>query len=231
MKIVRSARNEVVVPWSSGIGRADRLDRAGRHAALVLLPVELAVAPHLDPAPLGERVDDRGADAVQAAGDLVAAAAELAAGVEDGHDHLQRRLVHASACLSTGMPRPLSVTVTTPSAPMRDDDRVAVAAQRLVDRVVDDLAHQVVQAALIGAADVHAGAAAHGLQPLQHLDGARRRRLGSWFSWSLPPVSTPSGSTLSTDTFGAMSASRRAIPAPASPDRSPRIRDGDPARA
>ena len=37
----------------------------------------------------GERVDDRDADAVEAAGDLVAAAAELAAGVEDGVDDLE----------------------------------------------------------------------------------------------------------------------------------------------
>ena len=37
---------------------------------------------------LGERVDDGRSDAVQSAGDLVGAAAELASGVEDGHDGL-----------------------------------------------------------------------------------------------------------------------------------------------
>jgi hypothetical protein len=51
----------------------------------------VAVAPHLDDELLGERVDDRRADAVEAAGDLVAAAvAELAAGVQDGEDDLDR---------------------------------------------------------------------------------------------------------------------------------------------
>ena len=48
-----------------------------------------------------------------------------------------------------------------------DDDAVAVAGQRLVDRVVDDLEDHVVQAgAVIGVADVHAGALAHRIKTL-----------------------------------------------------------------
>ena len=47
---------------------------------------------------------------------------------------------------------------------------VAVAGQRLVDGVVHDLPDQVVQAALAGGADVHAGALADRLEPLEHLD-------------------------------------------------------------
>ena len=43
--------------------------------------------PHLQP--LAQGVDHAGAHAVEAAGHLVAAAAELAAGVEDGEHHLQ----------------------------------------------------------------------------------------------------------------------------------------------
>ena len=39
----------------------------------------------------GERVHDRSADAVEAAGDFVAFAAELAARVERRHDGLERR--------------------------------------------------------------------------------------------------------------------------------------------
>ena len=42
----------------------------------------------LDVEPGGQRVDHRGADAVQAAGGDVRAAAELAAGVQLGDDHL-----------------------------------------------------------------------------------------------------------------------------------------------
>ena len=36
--------------------------------------------------------------------------------------------------------------------------------------VVDDLGEEVVQGLLVGAADIHAGAAAHRFQTLQHLD-------------------------------------------------------------
>ena len=70
---------------------ADDLDVGQRDAALELLAVDLAVAAHLGDEPLGERVDDRDADAVQAAGDLVAVAAELAAGVQLRQHDRQRR--------------------------------------------------------------------------------------------------------------------------------------------
>ena len=56
-----------------------------------LLAVHLAVAPDLGDKPFGERVHDRDADAVQAAGDLVAVAAELPAGMELRQDDRQRR--------------------------------------------------------------------------------------------------------------------------------------------
>ena len=49
-------------------------------------------------------------------------------------------------------------------------DPVGVAGQRLVHGVVDHLGEQVMQRLLVGAADIHAGAAADGLEPLQHLD-------------------------------------------------------------
>ena len=49
----------------------------------------------------------------------------------------------------------------------RHVDGVAEAGQRLVDRVVHDLLHQVVQAALAGGADVHAGPLADRLEPFE----------------------------------------------------------------
>ena len=79
--------------------------------ALVALLVDLAVAPDLEVEPLGQRVDDRDADAVQAAGDLVAVVVELAAGVQHRQDDFGGRLA-ALVHRSTGMPRPLSTTVT-----------------------------------------------------------------------------------------------------------------------
>ena len=47
------------------------------------------------------------------------------------------------------------------------------AGQGLVDRVVDDLPEAVHEAALVGRADVHAGALAHGLEALEDLEVAR----------------------------------------------------------
>ena len=64
------------------VGRPDLGHLALRDAAGELLAVDLAVELDLGDEPLGERVDDRDADAVQAARHLVALAAELAAGVQ-----------------------------------------------------------------------------------------------------------------------------------------------------
>ena len=66
---------------------------ASGHAVVVALAPDVALAADLDVEPAGERVDDGDADAVQTAGDRVAAAAELAAGVQDGEDDLDGRLL------------------------------------------------------------------------------------------------------------------------------------------
>ena len=91
------AQKRVVVPvssvascFSSGPGGDPHLEG--------LEPAE-AVALDLDLDALGQRVDDRDADAVQAAGDLVAGAAELAAGVQDGeYDGDRRQLLALAGC-------------------------------------------------------------------------------------------------------------------------------------
>ena len=63
-----------------------------RRAALVALLVDLAVAPDFEVERLRQRVDDRHADAVQAAGHLVAVVVELAAGVQDRQHDFGGRL-------------------------------------------------------------------------------------------------------------------------------------------
>ena len=117
-----------------------------RLAALVVLRPDVAVGLDFEVQALGERVDDGDADAVQAAGDLVAAAvAELAAGVEDGEDDLGRR----PALLLHRPHRDAAAVVDDGAAVVRVEDDahlVAVAGERLVDRVVDDLVDEVVQA-------------------------------------------------------------------------------------
>jgi len=55
----------------------------------------------------------------------------------------------------------------------RDPDVVAEAGHRLIDGVVHDLDDQVMEAALVRAADVHARAAPDRLQPFEDLDITR----------------------------------------------------------
>jgi hypothetical protein len=142
-----------------------------RQPARELLHEKLAVAGDLHPKVIGKRVDHRDADAVQTARGLVGLARELAARVQRAEDHLQRALVGE-----------LRMRVDGDAAPVvADGDRMVfmhlhldaggVARHRLVHGVVEHLGHQMVQGALIGAADIHARTLAHGLQPLQHLDG------------------------------------------------------------
>lgn len=58
----------------------------------------------------------------------------------------------------------------------RDLDPVGMTGDGFVHRIVEHFRREVVQGALVRAANVHAGAAADGLKPLQHLD--RRTIIG-----------------------------------------------------
>ena len=152
------------------LGDADGRQLRRRIAAPVLLVVGLAVALDLELQPLGQRVDDRHADAVQTARDLVARVIELAARVQHGHHDLgggsllDRVLADGDAA-AVVLDRDRAVEVDD------DVDAIAEAGERLVDGVVDDLVDHVVQArAVIGVADVHARPLAHRLQALQDLD-------------------------------------------------------------
>ena len=150
------------------LGGAGDVEIADRRAALVALLVHLAVAPDLELEPLRQRVDDRDADAVQAAGDLVGGVLELAAGVEHRqHDFGGRTaaLVHvhgnAAAVVDDG-DRAVDVD--------RDVDVPAEPGQRFVDRVVDDFVDEVVQPGWPGRPDVHRRPLADGLETFEDLD-------------------------------------------------------------
>ena len=142
--------------------------RLGYLAAGELHLINLPVLVHAHFQPVAERVHHARAHAVQAAGDLVSAAAELAAGVQYGVHDLKSRLaglalyVHGDAA---------AVVRHADNVPRLDGDLyvIAISGEGFVDGVIDDLVHQVVQSAGAGGADVHAGAEAHGLQPLEHL--------------------------------------------------------------
>src|SRR4029453_4481456 len=130
--------------------------------------VALAVLVDLAHQPAGQGVDDRHTDAVEAAGHLVAVAAELAAAVQLGERDLDARQLVLRVDVGGDAP----AVVDHPAATVGqqgDVDAVAVAGHGLVDRVVDDLPHEVVQARRTGRADVHAGALADRLPALEDL--------------------------------------------------------------
>ena len=142
-----------------------------RDAALEFLRVDLAVAADLDAHRLREGIDDRRPHAVEAAGDLVGSAAELPACVEGGHDGFEGG--PAGGCVQVCGD---AATVVADGDGVvfveRDEDMIAIVGHGLVDGVVHDLVHEMVEATLVGAADVHAGPPANGLQPFEDLDVA-----------------------------------------------------------
>ncbi len=159
--------------------------------------VVLAVAVDLDDEPRGEGVDDRDADAVEAARHLVALAAELAATVELGEGDLDAG--HLLLLVDVG--GDAAPVVDHPAAAVGqqgDVDPGGVAGHGLVDRVVDHLPHAVVQAGGPGAADVHAGALADRVETLQdlHVVGpvgpVRLRHEATSFSWWARRLRRPS---------------------------------------
>ena len=161
------------------------LERAFRATTRVVLPPQPLVARHLDRQRLGERVDHREADAVQPSRCGVHLVAELPAGVQRGQDHFQRRDILVFR-MRIDRDAPAVVPDRRRAVVVEHDlDPARVAGDRLVHRIVEQFGDEVMQRPLIGAADKHAGPAAHRLQPLQYLDVVRRvvaitgrRRLG-----------------------------------------------------
>ena len=150
--------------------RPDFLRRPERLPLLEPLLPFGAVAAHRRDQLLRQRVDDARADAVQAAGGLVVVVVELAARVEHREDHFQRAL----------LARPVLVDRNAPPIVLDRDRRTVlvkghpdvrgVPVHRLVDRVVENLPDEVMQAGAADAADVHARAAANRLEPFEDGD-------------------------------------------------------------
>ncbi len=134
-----------------------QLDVALRHAALVDLAIQAAAAGDLDFQRFRQRIRDRDADAVQAAGSFIGIAAEFSARMQRRHDDFERRFFlelrmildrNAAAVVGDG---DKAVVVHL------DLDEGRMARDCFVHRVVDDFGEQVMQRALVGAADIHAG--------------------------------------------------------------------------
>ncbi len=104
---------------------------------MIALPPDVTLAPDLDVEPARQCIHYGAADAVEAAGDRVSAAAELSAGVQDGqHDLDGRLLLHR-----VDVDRDAATVVDHAHSAVRQDrhlDVVGVAGKSLIDRVVDD---------------------------------------------------------------------------------------------
>jgi hypothetical protein len=108
---------------------------------------------------------------VQTAGDLVVGGVELAAGVQLGEDDLDGG--HPFAVGDHVVDRNAAAVIDDGDGVVDVDgdiDARGVSAERLVDRVVDDLVDQVVQAHLAGGADVHGRTQADRSQAFEHGD-------------------------------------------------------------
>ena len=150
--------------------RAKLLQLALRQAAREHHAVELLAARHLDFADVGQRVDHRNADAVQTARGVVRLAVELAARVQHAHDDFERALVLELRMRIDGHAATVVGDRQEAFLVEFDLDPRGVSGDRLVHGVIDHLGEEVMHGLLVGAADVHAGAAAHRLKALQDLD-------------------------------------------------------------
>ena len=106
---------------------------------------------------------------MQARRDLVAAAAKFAARVQHSID--DRHGGQARLVLNADRNAAAVVGDVDDVAGLYDDvDAVAEPRERLIDGVVDNLIHEVMQPAHTGRADIHARALADRFEPFEHLD-------------------------------------------------------------
>ncbi len=144
--------------------------RSGNALGIFLLP-DGAIAADLEIELLGERVDAAHADAVKTAGNLVGRAVELSSGMQYGHYNLSRGktlAIHVHFIYGNA------------AAVVNDGDRVVemnrhvdlagISSQGFVDRVVNNLIDQMVQAHLTRGADVHSGTLANRFHATENLD-------------------------------------------------------------
>ncbi len=173
--LVRLEADQRPAPVHDG---AELLQLALRLAALELHGVKLLAARDLDVQRLRQGVHDGDADPVQPARRVVNLALELAARMQRREDHLERRLRLVLRVRVDGDATAVVGDRQEAIGPELDLDPARVPGDRLVHAIVDHLGEKVVQRLLVGAADVHAGAPAHGLEAFEHLDVGGRVLVG-----------------------------------------------------
>ena len=165
-RVVRPELHErtglALLPVTRSLLLGDHMHRSQRFAFRIILAVDLAVTIDLHVHLRRERVHAAHTHTVQTTGHLVAVFIELTTGVEHGHHDLQRRFmllrVHIYRNTTT-------VILHGDGVILVDMNRYLVAetGERLVDRVIHYLIHQVVQTLQRDIADIHRRPLAHRL--------------------------------------------------------------------
>ena len=148
---------------------SDNLQRIHGHAAFIPLLINLALFENADLQPLGERVDDRRAYAVQTAGYFVTPAAELSAGVKDCEHNFYGR--------DSGL---MIYTNGNAASVVTDGDGIALVnchfnmvagtCKSLINRVVHYLIDEMMEASGRGGTDVHTRSLADCLKTFENLN-------------------------------------------------------------
>ncbi len=128
------------------------------------------VASDFDADVVGQGVHHGNTDAVEATRGLIGFTGEFAARVEGAKDHFERRFVRELRMRIDGDAPAIVAHGDGAVLEKFDFDAVGVACDSLVHRVIQNFGHEVVERAFVGAADIHAGAFAHGFQTLENLD-------------------------------------------------------------
>ena len=151
------------------VGIAHNLHVVERLSLLVFLLVDVTVAIYLRHHVRRKCVHAAHTHAVESARHLVGALVELTAGMQHGHHHFERALVHLLVLIY----RNAAAVVHYGDGIIFVDGYLyvcAVTGHCLVDRVVHGLVHQVVQTFFGDVSNIHCRAFAHGFQALKHLD-------------------------------------------------------------
>ncbi|MNV67408.1 hypothetical protein D3C71_1602110 [compost metagenome] len=145
--------------------------------AFIFLAVYLTLELNGSRQVLGQRVNNRNAYTVETAGYFITFAAEFAAGMQ----HRKHNLKSGAFGFFLFTDRNTTAVIDDRYAVVlmdNDINFVAITGQGLVNAVVDDFPHQVMQAAGAGGADIHTGPLAHRFKAFQHLNLVLVVRIG-----------------------------------------------------
>jgi hypothetical protein len=153
----------------TGVALADGTDDFELRSHLAVVEADrvlLAAAAHPTLELLRQRVDDRHTHTVQSTGESVTAAVEFAARMQAGEDQLDAADLFLGMDID-GHASPVIANLERAVLENSDVDLLRVAAEGLIDAVVDDFVREMIRPGCVG---VHARAAPNRLQPGENLD-------------------------------------------------------------